>query len=203
LTDDTTCYLNDTISQEGCDEYLYIGCCAFFDNCANAAICEGVDALSSGPPLSTEQTATVALIKAGRRTHAATEEAAYTRLGFLHLTKGGQTSSDSDRVFAELAHKRFCHPHPTAVSRPLDELRQAFVDIKLEVSLHVANKRAVGAALAKATRDRPPGQDAKAKKAAADKARRRDQATHEEVMVWPAAPILAPRHPTTCVTACD
>jgi hypothetical protein len=53
-------------------------------------------------------------------------------------------------VFTELAHKRFCRPRPTAVSGPLDELRKAFVDITLEVSMHAANKAAVGAAFAKA-----------------------------------------------------
>jgi hypothetical protein len=115
-----------------------------------------------------EQAATVALIIAGHRTHAATEEAAHTRLVFLHLTKCGQTSSDSDRVLAELAQECFCRPRPTAVSGPLDELRQAFVDITLEVSLHDASKAAAGAALAKVMLDRRPGQDAKAKKAAAD-----------------------------------
>jgi hypothetical protein len=72
-------------------------------------------------------------------------------------------------VFAELAHERFCLPRPTAVSSALDELRQAFVDRTLEVSLHGASKAAAGAAFARVTPDKPPGQDAKAKKAAADK----------------------------------
>jgi hypothetical protein len=72
-------------------------------------------------------------------------------------------------VFAELAHERFCRPRPTAVSGPLDALRQAFVDKTLEVSLHAAIKADHGAAFAKATPDRPPEHDAKAKKAAADK----------------------------------
>jgi S-formylglutathione hydrolase FrmB len=72
-------------------------------------------------------------------------------------------------VFAELAHERFCRPHPTAVSGPLDEQRQAFVDITLEVSMHTACKAANGAAFAKASPNKPPGYDAKAKKAAAEK----------------------------------
>jgi hypothetical protein len=90
-------------------------------------------------------------------------------LGFLRLAKGGQTSSDSDRVFAELAYERFCRPHPAAVSGPLDELRQSFVDKTLEASLQAASKAYARAAFAKATSSKPPGQDAKAKKAAADK----------------------------------
>jgi hypothetical protein len=73
------------------------------------------------------------------------------------LTKGGQLSSDSDRVFAELAHERFCRPRPTAVLGPLDELRQAFIDMTLEVSLHAASKAAAGAAFARTTSDKPPG----------------------------------------------
>jgi hypothetical protein len=121
LTDDTARFLNDQKSQVVYDEYLHIGCYAFFDSCANAAIDEGLDLMSSGLPLSAEQAATVALIRVGHRTHATMEEGACTRLGFLRLTKSGQiTSSDSDRMFAELAHERFCRPRPTAVSGPLD-----------------------------------------------------------------------------------
>jgi hypothetical protein len=128
-----------------------------------------MDTLSNGPPLSAEQTAAAALVRAGHRTHTATEEATRTRLGFLRLTKGGQASTDADRVFAELAHERFCRPRPTAVSGPLDALRQAFVDRTLKVSLHAANKVAAGAAFAKITPDKPAGPDAKARKVAADK----------------------------------
>jgi hypothetical protein len=51
LTDDTARCLNDIISQAGCNEYIYIGWYAFFESCANTAISEGKDALSSGPPL--------------------------------------------------------------------------------------------------------------------------------------------------------
>jgi hypothetical protein len=163
LTDDTARFLNDRRSQVKYDEYLYIGSNAFYDSCANVAINEGLNALSIGPP-STEKTATVALIRAGHRTHTATEEAARTRLGFLRFTKGGQSSSDSDRKFAELAHERLCRPRPTAVSCLLDELRQAFVDKTPEVSMHAARKAA-----SKPTPDKPPGHDAKAKTVTADK----------------------------------
>jgi hypothetical protein len=145
LTDDTARVLNDRKSQAGYDEHLHIGCYAFFHCCANAAIGEALDALSAGPPLPAEQAAAVALIRAAHRTHTATEEATRTRQGFLRLTKGGQTSSDSDRVFAELAHERFCRPRPTAVLSALDELRQALVDKTLEVGLHASNKAAARA----------------------------------------------------------
>jgi hypothetical protein len=123
LTDDIARTLSDMRTHAAYDEDLHIGCYAFFDSCANATIGEGMDALSHGPPLSTWQTAAVALIRAGHRTHTATEEAARTRLGFLRLTKGGQASTNADRVFAELAHERFCRLRPTAVSGPLDALR--------------------------------------------------------------------------------
>jgi hypothetical protein len=128
-----------------------------------------MDALSNGPPLSADQTASIALIIAGHRTQGATEEAARTRMGFLRLTKGGQTSTDADRVFAESAHERFCRSRPTVVSGPLDALRQAFVDHTLEVSLHAASKAVARAAFAKITPDQPPGPDAKARKAAANR----------------------------------
>jgi hypothetical protein len=123
LTDDTVRFLNDKISPAWYDDYLHTCCNAFFDRCANAAVGEDLDALSSGPPFSTEEAAAITLIQAGHSTHAATEEAARTRLGSLHLTNGRQTSSDSDQVFAELTHDRFCRPRPTAVSGPRDELR--------------------------------------------------------------------------------
>jgi hypothetical protein len=45
LTDDTARFLNDRKSQAGHDEYLRIGCYAFFVSCANAAIGEALDAL--------------------------------------------------------------------------------------------------------------------------------------------------------------
>jgi hypothetical protein len=78
-------------------------------------------------------------------------------LGFLRLTKSGQASTGTGRVFAELAHERFYRPRPAAVSGQLDALSQAFVDRTLEVSLHAASKAAAGAALAKVTQDIPPG----------------------------------------------
>jgi hypothetical protein len=141
-------------------------------------------------------------------------------LGFLRFTKGGHASTDANHVFAKLAHERFCRPRPTAVSGPLDVLRQAFVDRTLEVSLHAANKVAAGAAFAKITPDKPAGADAKARKATADRRKtvataaalaratplsktdRPGTATAQEMMVWPAAPISAPRHLPSCDIAC-
>jgi hypothetical protein len=76
---------------------------------------------------------------------------------------------DAYRVFAELAHEHFCRPRPTAVSGTLDALRHAFVDHSLEVNLHAANEAIDGAAFARLTLDMPPGPDAKARKAVADK----------------------------------
>jgi hypothetical protein len=78
-------------------------------------------------------------------------------MGFLRLTKGGQRRSDSDRVFAKFAHERFRCPRPTAFSGPLDELRQAFVDITLKISMDAASKAAARAAFAKAAPNWPPG----------------------------------------------
>jgi hypothetical protein len=221
LSDDTTRTLIDKRTQFVYDEYLHIGCYAFFDSCANAAISEGMDALSNAPPLSIEQEAAVTLIRAGPRTHSTTEEAARTRLGFLRLTKGGHASTDADRIFAELAHERFFRPRPTAVSGPQDALRQAFVDRTLEVSLHAASKAGAGAAFAKITPDKPPCADAKAPTtadkrkakaplAAAAAARtplhegKRPLATPtKEMMAWPAAPIPATRPFPSCDIGCD
>jgi hypothetical protein len=106
LKDNTARTLSDKRTQAAYDEYLHIGCYAFFDSCPNAAISEGLDAVSNGPPISSEQATAgfataVALSIACNRTHTATEEAARTRLSFLRLTKGGHASTDADRVFAE------------------------------------------------------------------------------------------------------
>jgi hypothetical protein len=62
LTDDTARTLSDKRTQSAYDEYIHIGCYAFFHGCANAAVSEGLDAQSNGPPLSTKQEAAVALI---------------------------------------------------------------------------------------------------------------------------------------------
>jgi hypothetical protein len=110
-------------------------------------------------------------------------------LGFLRLTKGGQTSTDVDRVFAELAHERFSRPRPTAVSGPLDALRQVFVNRTLDVSLHAASKDVAGAAFAKVTPDKPTGLDAKARRVAAD---RRKAAAAAAATARPSPPLAKP-----------
>jgi hypothetical protein len=161
--------LSEKKTQSNYDEYLHIGFYAFFDSCANAAISEGLDVVSKGPLLSPKKAVTVAFIIAGNRKYVATEEAACSRLGFLRLTKGRQSSTYADRVSAEFAHERFCRPRPTAVSGPLDALRQAFIDRNVEINLHAANKAAVGDAFARVTHDKPPSPYTKAHKAAANK----------------------------------
>jgi hypothetical protein len=50
LTYDTARTLSDKRTHAAYDEYLHIGCYAFFDTCANAEISEGMDTLSNGPP---------------------------------------------------------------------------------------------------------------------------------------------------------
>jgi hypothetical protein len=124
--------------------------------CASAAIREGMDALSTTRPLSPEHAAADALTKASNRTHNAMEEAARTRFGFLRLTKGGHASTDSDRVFAKLAHIRFCRPRPTTILGPLDALRQTFVDRILDVNMYAARKATTWVAFAKITPTKPP-----------------------------------------------
>eukprot|EP00873_Tetraselmis_striata_P007929 jgi/Tetstr1/428193/TSEL_018243.t1 len=61
----------------------------------------------------------------------------------------------ADRVFAELAHAKFCTPRRIAVSGQLDQLRRAFDDKTLEISLSAAGKARAAAAFAKATPDKP------------------------------------------------
>eukprot|EP00873_Tetraselmis_striata_P042595 jgi/Tetstr1/462859/TSEL_007808.t1 len=72
-------------------------------------------------------------------------------LSYTHPT----TSSKADRVFAELAHAKFCAPRRIAVSGQLGQLRRAFDDKTLEISLSAAGKARAAAAFAKATPDKP------------------------------------------------
>jgi hypothetical protein len=69
LTDDAVRARSEKKRQSANDEYLYIGCYAFFDSYANTAISERMDPLSAGPTLSPEHAALLTLIRAGHRTH--------------------------------------------------------------------------------------------------------------------------------------
>jgi hypothetical protein len=77
--------------------------------------------------------------------------------------------------------------------------------------MHASNKASAKATFAKATPDKPPGEDAKAKKAAADK-RKAANASAAAIITGtkPGDGTKSPtkkrwfgRHPTTCVTGCD
>jgi hypothetical protein len=83
--------------------------CLYFRSCANAAATEALDAMSTGPTLTEEYNAVVALRRASHHTHMATEESARIPLGYIRLTKGGQTVTDADKVIAKLAHDRSVH----------------------------------------------------------------------------------------------
>eukprot|EP00873_Tetraselmis_striata_P008201 jgi/Tetstr1/428465/TSEL_018476.t1 len=77
---------------------------------------------------------------AEKRSQAAYEE-------YLHL--------EADRLFAKLAHAKFCTPRRIAVSGQLDQLRRAFDDKTLEISDSAAGKARAAAAFAKAAPDKP------------------------------------------------
>eukprot|EP00873_Tetraselmis_striata_P009740 jgi/Tetstr1/430004/TSEL_019865.t1 len=78
-------------------------------------------------------------------------QAAYDE--YRHL--GCYAFFEADRVFAELADAKFCTPRRIAVSGQLDQLRRAFDDKTLEISLSAAGKARAAAAFAKATPDKP------------------------------------------------
>eukprot|EP00873_Tetraselmis_striata_P016146 jgi/Tetstr1/436410/TSEL_025241.t1 len=100
--------------------------------------------------------AALAELRACYRTHLAAEEATRSRLGYLHLAKNGPTATEADRVFDELAHAKFCTPRRIAVSGQLDQLRRAFDDKTLDISLSAAGKARAAAAFVKAaTPDKP------------------------------------------------
>jgi hypothetical protein len=88
-------------------------------------------------------------------THNALEEAARVRVSQIRHTKGGEETSDSDRVFAEVANQRFLKPQPDVASSKYDSLHRAFIDTTLECSLLTSAKGAVRATFARKTPDRP------------------------------------------------
>eukprot|EP00873_Tetraselmis_striata_P017346 jgi/Tetstr1/437610/TSEL_026277.t1 len=155
LTDDTARALADKRSQAAYDDYLHLGCYAFFSSCANEAMRGALESLSTESATPAIKAAALAELRACYRTHLATEEATRSRLGYLQLAKNGPTATEADRVFAELAHAKFCTPRRIAVSGQLDQLRRAFDDKTLEISLSAAGKARAAAAFAKATPDKP------------------------------------------------
>eukprot|EP00873_Tetraselmis_striata_P026853 jgi/Tetstr1/447117/TSEL_034555.t1 len=155
LTDDTARTLAEKRSQAAYDEYLHLGCYAFFSSCANEAMRGALESLSTESATPASKAAALAELRACYRTHLATEEATRSRLGYLQLAKNGPTATEADRVFAELAHAKFCTLRRIAVSGQLDQLRRAFDDKTLEISLSAAGKARAAAAFAKATPDKP------------------------------------------------
>eukprot|EP00873_Tetraselmis_striata_P027140 jgi/Tetstr1/447404/TSEL_034840.t1 len=95
--------------------------------------------------------ALIAELRACDRTHLATEEATRSQLDYLQLAKNGPKATEADRGFAELAYAKFCTPRRIAVSGQLDQLRRAFDDKTLDISLSAAGKAPAAAAFAKAT----------------------------------------------------
>eukprot|EP00873_Tetraselmis_striata_P033246 jgi/Tetstr1/453510/TSEL_040479.t1 len=155
LTDDTARALAEKRSRAAYDEYLHLRCYAFFSSCANEAMRGALESLSAESATAASKAAAVAELRACYRTHLATDEATRSRLGYLQLAKNGPTATEVDRVFAELAHAKFCTPRRIAVSGQLDQLRRAFDDKTLEISLSAAGKARAVAAFAKATPDKP------------------------------------------------
>jgi hypothetical protein len=61
-------------------------------------------------------------MRQSNHTHSALDEAARVRISRIRHTKGGGETSDSSRVFAELAYKRFLKPPPDVASSEDDNL---------------------------------------------------------------------------------
>eukprot|EP00873_Tetraselmis_striata_P038373 jgi/Tetstr1/458637/TSEL_004341.t1 len=158
LTDDTARALAEKRSRAAYDEYLHLGCYAFLSSCANEAMRGALESLSTESATAASKAAALAELRACYRTHLATEEATRSRLSYLQLAKNGPTATETDRVFAELAHAKFCTPRRIAVSGQLDQLCRAFDDKTLEISLIAAGKARAAAAFAKAIPTSPPPQ---------------------------------------------
>eukprot|EP00873_Tetraselmis_striata_P034649 jgi/Tetstr1/454913/TSEL_041777.t1 len=136
VTDDTARGLAEKRSLASYDEYLHMGCYAFFSSCANEAMRGALESLSNESTTAESRAAAFAELRACyRSTHLATEKATRSRFSYLKLTKNGPTATEADRVFAELAHAKFCTLRRIAVSGQLDQLRRAFDDKTLKITL--------------------------------------------------------------------
>jgi hypothetical protein len=93
-------------------------------------------------------------MRQSNHSHSSLEEAARVRVSHIRHTKGVGETSDSDRVFAELAYERFLKPRPNVSSSEYDNLHRVFIDKTLECSLLAIAKDAVGATFARKTLDR-------------------------------------------------
>jgi hypothetical protein len=112
---------------------MHIGCNAFCDISANAAVGEALDSLSYGPPLSHEQKAAVAVLKTSHRTYGDGEERPYsTKLPPSH--QGRTVELKCGEGFRPTGTRTVLHAMAGVLSGHLDALRQAIVDRTLEVN---------------------------------------------------------------------
>jgi hypothetical protein len=71
------------------------------------------------------------------------------RVSHIRHTKGGGETTDSDRIFTELAYECFLKPRPYVSFSEYDSLHRAFIDKTLECSQLASAKAAVGATFAR------------------------------------------------------
>jgi hypothetical protein len=124
------------------EEYRATACHAAYAACANAAIISTLEDIQNYPEESLEFQAAVVTMRQSIHTHSALEKAAPVRLSHTRHTKGGGETSDSDRVFAELACERFLKSRPDVASSEFSSLHRAFTDKTLECFLLASAKAA-------------------------------------------------------------
>jgi hypothetical protein len=137
------------------EEYRATACHPAYAACANTASISALEDIQNYPKDSREFKAAIVTMRQSTHTHSALEEAARVRISHTRLTKGGGETTDSDRVFTELAYERFLKPQPDVASSEYDNLHRASIDKTLECSLLASAKAAAGATFAFKTPDRP------------------------------------------------
>jgi hypothetical protein len=110
--------------------------------------------IQSYPKDSQQFKAAIVTMRQSNHTHRALEEAVRVRISHIRHTKGGGETSDSDRVFEELAYERFLKPRPDVASSEYDNLQRVVIDKTLECSLLASSKAAAGATFARKAPDR-------------------------------------------------
>jgi hypothetical protein len=84
----------------------------------------------------------VVTMRQSNHTHNALEEAARVWISHIRHTKGGGETSDSDRIFAQLAYERFLKPRPDVASSEYVNLNPTCIDKTLDCSLLASAKAA-------------------------------------------------------------
>eukprot|EP00873_Tetraselmis_striata_P043203 jgi/Tetstr1/463467/TSEL_008359.t1 len=145
LTDDTARALAEKRSQAAYDEYLHLGCYAFFSSCANEAIRGAMDSLSTESATPASKAAALAELRACYHTHLATEEATPFDDKTLEISLSAAGKARAAAAFAKATPDK---PAPTESAERRKQREQAAAARKAAATATTSDKakaKAIGA----------------------------------------------------------